>query len=181
MKQEHLAKALSEIEDDLVVEARQRRPKKRLLFNWPLIAAAALLAFTFLWRAWSQPVLVTQFQGQDITSVALDLGDLKNVPLPTKSGFSLSSNIRLNLQFNLRKTHLITATNGRITAWDEAGNILLEDGLSLEAKGTFNVDWMIDPTQTSPFHLILERDGKTSIIELTQVADDQWQIRKQNK
>ena len=181
MKQEHLAKALSEIEDDLIVEARQSKPSKIPSFTWPLIAAAALLAFTFLWRTWSQPVLVTQFQGQDITTVALDLGDLKNMPMPMKSAPDLSSGIRLNLQFDLSKAHLITAKHGRITVWDKAGKLLLEEGSSLEATGSFNVDWMIDPTQTSPFHLVLEHEGKTSTIELTQVSDHQWQIRKQNE
>ena len=181
MKQEQLAKALSEIDDDLIVEARQSKPNKMPSFTWPLIAAAAVLAFTFLWRTWSQPVLVTQFQGQDITNVAMDLGDLKNMPMPTKLGPDLSSDIRINLQFNLNKAHLITAKSGRITVWDSAGKLILEDGSSFEASGSFNVDWMIDPAQTSPFNLTLERNGKTSTIELTQVSDDQWQLRKQNE
>lgn len=181
MKQEQLSKALNQMDDDLIVEARQSKPNKMPSFTWPLIAAAALLAFTFLWTAWSQPVLVTQFQGRDITNVALDLGDLKNMPLPTKSGPDPSSDIRLNLQFNLSKAHFITANSGRITVWDDAGTLLLEEGLSLEATGSFNVDWMIDSNQTSPFNLTLERDGKFSTIELTQVSEDQWQIRKQNK
>ena len=181
MKREHLAKALSEIEDDFIVEARQTKANRILSFTWPLIAAVAILAFTFLWRTWSQPVLVTQFQGQDITTVALDLGDLKNMPMPAKSGPDLSSDIRLNLQFRLSRSHRITAKSGLITVFDETGTPLLEEGSYLQASGNLSVDWLIDPTETSPFQLIIERAGKTSTIELTQVSDDQWQIKQRNE
>lgn len=170
-----LAKALTEMDEEWIEEARQVRPSPWWRKAWPLTAAVAL-ALLFLWSSWTQPAVVARFQGQVLTATAFNLGDLSNLPSPATSGPRSFPGLTLPLRLELDEPRQVEAESGLLFARTDAGAVVLEDGTRFEAAGVVDLSWTIDPAQPGPFRLLISGDGDCLEILLTQTADGTWQL-----
>lgn len=161
MKNELLARAIGEIDDDLLEEARRPFPKRERTFAMITRYAAAAACLIAVFAA----VLVTMQRSADIevsingTAIAAGGNSQKPIEIPLAAPLSprAASGTVITLQ--------VSAEHGKVTATaGEGGTLLAADETEhtdLTIKESTELHWIVDPSVSDNFELTLRSGDKT--------------------
>ena len=179
MKNELLAKAITEIDDALIVAARAdvRPAKRKLPLRHAMYAAAAcfllLCGIAFLLLRSSTPKIVVYGQ------------TLENAPIPIAAHASATSDLRLYeegelailLELKSRKAVSIQADDGSIEVYS-ATQQLLSAGKECTKQGPLTVCWRIPSPNAEKVYTLRLDPGGTVLSLSYDAQQDQWILSK---
>lgn len=174
MKNELLARAMTEIDDDLLEEARRPLPRRRMIPTFTRCAAAAacfLLVFAAV-------ISVVLRGGGDAVTVSVD-------GVKVSDGGSLEKPIEMPLTATMQTPrlnegteiplHIDAGEGGEVTLDVSEGSVIVTDGgeelKSMVITEDADLMWVVDPARVKSFDLTLRSEDKT--IKLTAAVDEQ--------
>ncbi len=164
MNNEFMARAMGEISDDLIEEARRPLPKKknRLKVITRYVAAAACFVFVF------GAVLMSVGNGGDFT-VSVNGSDISSKENGEEiAKIELVSTMQQRNSYKKEITVNISADNKEVRVMaDENGALLDGDGNeceSLTVTDCSDVIWLVDVTVCDSFELTVNSGDKTVVI-----------------
>lgn len=169
MKNELLVRAISEIDDDLIEEARRPLPRKKRTFTVISRFAAAAACFAVivfsgiaLFGA-NGDIAVYVNEADVLSGEPAEIGSVTAAMARTVTG----TEIPLSISANGKKT-VITAGNG--------GILKCGDGVEyteLTVSEDTEIVWVVDTANRSSFELRLESNGKTAVITAKKSQNDE--------
>lgn len=161
MNNELLARAISEIDDDLLEEARQPFPKKRntfAVFSRYMAAAACFLlifATVLMWFEENNRFTV-DINGADLLTAEASENPIE-IPLAAAMQRQKAAGIEIPLHLSGGKQKTV------LTA--DAGGVLIDSNgeghTELIVSGNAEIGWLVDVTVQESFELTMRRENRT--------------------
>lgn len=175
MKNEVLARAITGIDDELILSAHRPSFSKRKIIKQFSVYAAACLIFVcgilFLSRSNSDPEILTNgtaVSAQPVTVVSPD----------ARQTYATPDDITVSLEIVSHRDLTVTATDGRIKVYSAQTNERIDVGRSCKTKGPVTVQWRIEKPDRSRTYEIQINGRETVLILQYEQTTEQWIIRK---
>ncbi len=174
MKNELLARAMTEIDDALIAEANERPARSKVthrtllqaVYRWGTIAACALLVLgvVIAGNLGSNDVLL---YGESITDQS------KMINMPRAIAHMIDTEIPLELEF--KKETTLTLTEGVMTVLDGGGEVVFE-GSEYTVRGSIS---MILTLPAEATEALIETDRGYNIVLTKDIQSGNWYVNIQ--
>ena len=177
MKNEVLVRAITEIDEELIVSAhRSESSKRKSIKYFSALAAACLLLIcgvVFLFhKNNSRPEIVF---GEPAAAVPIGVisYDLRDT---SQSGVTSQSNIKVPFEIVSKRDMTVTAVDGEISVYSAETNKLIYVGQLYKANEPVTVEWTIeDPDTEKTYRITVNNKEKVYMLRYDE-TEEKWSI-----
>ena len=170
MKNEVMARAITEIDDELIVSAHRPQSSKRNTVKYFSVLAAAclLLVFGALFLINGRPRIE---YGEPVIST-------QQSKIATYDLWQTSQTvITVPLKVVCKEQTAITAVDGTVSVYSANSNEQIYQGQSCEIKDAVNVEWTIeDPDTNKTYRIKINQNKETVIMLRYDQTTEQWTV-----
>lgn len=177
MKSDVMSAAIAQLDDKLIIDAQNIRPKRTLrpVYGICALAACLILVFTFIFMPRNQSSTKLLLGGNTITEKAV------TIDAPTKANArSIQTNLSVSLSLQANESTKISISGGEMSVCSSGNtDTLYYTGTEYTTETPVNIHWVVDGSDINSAYTLTLNDGESVYTLAYDKAVSQWSICKQ--